>query len=78
MIKLVNHTDDLRVNWTWQFWGGFKSYRRFEGKLDLAILGRGGVNHTDDLMVNRTWQFRGGGKLYRRFEGKSDLAISGG
>ena len=34
----VNRTDDLRVNQTWQFWGG-KSYRRFEGKSDLAISG---------------------------------------
>ena len=28
----VNHTGDLRVNWTW----------RFEGKSDLAISGGGG------------------------------------
>ena len=32
----VNRTDDLRVNQTWQFWGG-KSYRQFEGESDLAI-----------------------------------------
>ena len=34
----VNCTDDLRINWTWRFWGeGGKSYRQFEGKSDLAI-----------------------------------------
>ena len=46
----VNRTDDLRVNctdnlranrtWPWWFRGG-KSYRRFEGKSDLGILGGG-------------------------------------
>ena len=56
----VNRTDDLRAKQTWRF-GGDKSYRRFEGKLDLVILGwGGGVNCTDDLRVNRTWQFWGG------------------
>ena len=52
----VNCTDDLRVNRTWRFegksdlailggagrggrWG--KSYRQFEGKLDMVLWGRG-------------------------------------
>ena len=39
-------------------WGGSKSYRRFEGKLDLTI--SGGVNRTDDLRASRTWHFGGG------------------
>ena len=71
-LKFCSKWDDLR---------GGKSYRRFEGKSDLAISG-GGVNRTDDFRVNRTWRFWG--RVNRtddlrvnrtwQFEGKSDLA----
>ena len=75
----VNHTDDLRVNRTWRFWGGKctddlrvnRTWRfRGGGKSYRRFEGKS----DGDLKVNRTWQIRGGGgKSYRQFEGKSDL-----
>ena len=54
----VNRTDDLRVNRTWQFWGGGgggKSYRRFEGKLDMVIWGRDWGEHNPTIKAHLSY-----------------------